>query len=233
MKKKKSKVPGVVCTIIGVVILAAAIAVCLPMTLPRALGYQIYDVVSGSMEPTIPVGSLVLVEPFDAADLEEGDIVAYSAGAGETITVDSAADTGAASSSDTDSTDAGTAGENESSSSASGQFEVTGADGTQVILEDESRQTDTVITHRVVENHIVDGVLITKGDANTTADANPIEYSRVIGKVTKHFPMLGDLMKLFSSMIGKVYLLAFAVCGLLFLIVGGRLRRGAAAGREE
>ena len=44
------------------------------------LGYQFMIVVSPSMEPVLPVGSLVIVTPCDYEDLELGDIVTMDAG---------------------------------------------------------------------------------------------------------------------------------------------------------
>ena len=69
MEKKKKEKRGAlagcarVCKIFGTVCLVAVILVCLPLTLPRVFGYEIYTVISGSMEPAIPVGSLVYVQP--------------------------------------------------------------------------------------------------------------------------------------------------------------------------
>ena len=50
---------------------------CVPLTIPRMLGYELYTVVSGSMEPAIPTGSLVYVERTDPAQIEEGDVIAF------------------------------------------------------------------------------------------------------------------------------------------------------------
>lgn len=43
-------------------------------------GYKFMIVSSGSMEPTLPVGSLVIVTPCEYEDLKEGDIVTMDAG---------------------------------------------------------------------------------------------------------------------------------------------------------
>ena len=45
-----------------------------------ATGHKLMIVSSGSMEPTLPVGSLVIVTPCDYDDLEIGDIVTMSSG---------------------------------------------------------------------------------------------------------------------------------------------------------
>lgn len=61
------------------------ILLCMPLVLPKILGYQTYAVISGSMEPAIHVGSLVYVKDVEAEEVQEGDVIAFY----------SAADTGA------------------------------------------------------------------------------------------------------------------------------------------
>ena len=60
-QSKKSPVPAI-CSVLGTAILIFIILICIPFTIPKFLGGQIYTVISGSMEPEIPVGSLVYVE---------------------------------------------------------------------------------------------------------------------------------------------------------------------------
>ena len=57
------------CNTAGTAILILLILACLPLTLPRLAGYRLYTVVSGSMEPEIPVGSLVFVHDADPEDI--------------------------------------------------------------------------------------------------------------------------------------------------------------------
>ena len=58
-------------TLIGVLL------VLIPLSVPRFLGYQTFQVISPSMEPELPVGSLILVKPVDPHDVEEGEIIAF------------------------------------------------------------------------------------------------------------------------------------------------------------
>jgi signal peptidase len=44
---------------------------------PRFLPYNAYTIVSGSMRPGIPVGSVAVVRPADAASLKPGDIISF------------------------------------------------------------------------------------------------------------------------------------------------------------
>ncbi len=44
---------------------------------PRVLGVQPYAIVSGSMEPAYPTGSLVYAQPVAGEDLQVGDVAAF------------------------------------------------------------------------------------------------------------------------------------------------------------
>ena len=60
-------------TLIAVaVILAAGL-----MLIPTLLGYQRYAIVSGSMEPTIPTGSVVYTKPVPVSELAVGDVITF------------------------------------------------------------------------------------------------------------------------------------------------------------
>lgn len=156
---------GRVFTFIGVVIVIITLAIALFLALPSMLGWTQLTVLSGSMEPSIPVGSMVYIEPVDPASLEEGDVITYTRTDGETV------------------------------------------------------------THRVVSNRIVDAKITTKGDANTEEDVSPIPYSNVEGKVAIVIPGAGDVLGAIATGIGKLYLILFGACGVMFVILGGRLRK--------
>lgn len=74
MNKKKI---AHICSAIGIVLLIVLIIACLPLTLPKAFGYQMYTVISGSMEPVLPVGSLVYVKYQEPESIEKKDIIAF------------------------------------------------------------------------------------------------------------------------------------------------------------
>ena len=162
-EKKGGKFFPALCNVIGTLLLLLVIAVSLPLALPRFLGVEAYHVETGSMEPAIPVGSLVYVDPVSPDTLEPGDIVAFYSG-------------------------------------------------------------ETVITHRVVENHYFYNELITKGDANEKEDINPVRYDEVIGRVTVHFPVLGRFLSVYAMPVSKVYLLCLAACGVMLNVLAGRIR---------
>lgn len=58
-----------------IVILAIALTVLLVGV--RLFGIQVFTVLSGSMEPEYPVGSLIYVKEVDAFELESGDVITF------------------------------------------------------------------------------------------------------------------------------------------------------------
>lgn len=160
------------CNIAGTIILLSVIAFCLMMALPHVLGYEVYHVVSGSMEPEIPIGSVIYVEKTNPEEVSKGDIIAFFSG-------------------------------------------------------------ESVITHRVVQNQTVEGKITTKGDANAKEDMNDVTYDALIGKVTSHYPVIGSLMEVYGSSIGKAYVICFAACGAMLNILAGRMRERNRSQRRE
>lgn len=157
------RLAAALCNILGILILVAVIGSSLLLTVPKVFGYEIYNVVSGSMEPEIPVGSLIFVAPVQPESVIEGEIIAFESG-------------------------------------------------------------DSVVTHRVVENKKLEGELITKGDANEGEDINPVPYAGVIGRAERHVPYMGEYMVIYTTNVGKVYMICFAACGAMMNILAGRIR---------
>ncbi len=160
---KGGKIVPALCNLIGTLILLSVIVSCLPVTVPRFLGYEIYNVVSGSMEPKIPVGSVLYVAAAAPEEIQENEVIAFWS-------------------------------------------------------------NDSVVAHRVVKNKVVEGSFVTRGDANAQEDMNEVPYEALIGRVTAHYPLLGQLMLLYTSSVGKAYVVCFAACGAMFNILAGRLR---------
>ena len=170
-RAKGGKLIPALCNIAGTLILLSVIGTCLPVTIPQLMGYEVYNVVSGSMEPEIPIGSAIYVEPMEPEAVEEGDVIAFQSG-------------------------------------------------------------DSVIAHRVVQNQKVEGFFKTKGDANAGEDMNDVDYAALIGRVAAHYPLLGQMLVLYTSNIGKAYAVCFAACGAMLNILAGRLRERARAKRS-
>ena len=76
-RKKGRRLLPALCNILGTVMLLSIIVMMLPTVVPSFTSLKTYNVVSGSMEPVIPVGSMIVVEPIEPEDLEEKDIIAF------------------------------------------------------------------------------------------------------------------------------------------------------------
>lgn len=77
-KKKEKKNPiAVFCNVLGTLMLILLILACLPLTAPKLAGYHIYTVVSGSMEPAIPTGSLVYIKTIPPDEVQAEDVIAF------------------------------------------------------------------------------------------------------------------------------------------------------------
>ena len=68
------------CSIVGTLIILMVIVLLLPTTIARFMGYEVYNVVSESMEPALPMGSMVFVRQTDWHDIEIGDVIAFYSG---------------------------------------------------------------------------------------------------------------------------------------------------------
>jgi signal peptidase len=71
---------------IGIALFAVLIAFSLFIHLAPLTGHQLFIITGGSMEPSIPVGSLVIDTPIDAMTIAVGDIVTIRADNGIVIT---------------------------------------------------------------------------------------------------------------------------------------------------
>lgn len=79
-KKPRAKVLPGLCRIVGTAMILLVALACLPVAWARLRGWQVYHVVSGSMEPQIPVGSLVFAEPVPPREVRQGDVIAFWSG---------------------------------------------------------------------------------------------------------------------------------------------------------
>ncbi len=68
------------------ILLVALIALVAALFLPRVFGLQPLAVLSGSMEPTYHVGSLIYVQNVEPASIEVGDPMTYTIGEGTMVT---------------------------------------------------------------------------------------------------------------------------------------------------
>lgn len=59
------------------ILVAAAVILAILMVGARLVGLQVFTVLSGSMEPTYQVGSLIYVKDVDPFELEAGDVITF------------------------------------------------------------------------------------------------------------------------------------------------------------
>ena len=74
-----------ICNLISYLVLVVLLAVAAVIALPLLLGYKELAVLTGSMEPNVPVGSMEYIKQVDAAELQPGDICTYYLSDGETF----------------------------------------------------------------------------------------------------------------------------------------------------
>lgn len=70
-----------ICNTIAYVIFLLLVLLVVPFIVPRAIGIEPYGILSNSMEPLIPVGSVIYVKSCEAQDVEEGDVITFKLGA--------------------------------------------------------------------------------------------------------------------------------------------------------
>lgn len=73
MKKTLKKIWDIISTLIVVVVVIFALL----LAGARLVGLQVFTVLSGSMEPTYHVGSLIYVKDVDYTQLESGDVITF------------------------------------------------------------------------------------------------------------------------------------------------------------
>jgi signal peptidase len=156
---------GTVASLVVAAILAMAIGLTL---VPVIAGGHTLTVLSGSMVPRLPVGSVVVDKPAAPSSLQVGDIVTYH----------------------TSSTD--------------------------------PAFPNALVTHRIIakKRGAHGPVFTTKGDANNTADEEPVQASQIRGKLWYDVPYIGTIRNFLTSkagltMIGGAVLLIAAVWFLI------------------
>lgn len=75
-----------ICGFLSTVLLIILFALAVLLIVPNLLGMKSLAVLSGSMEPGIPVGSIVYVEEIEPSALQVDDVVTYSIGGNTMVT---------------------------------------------------------------------------------------------------------------------------------------------------
>ena len=71
-----------ICNVLSMVVFLGLLVIAGFLFVPKMLGYDEYAVLSGSMEPGIPVGAIVYDKNFAASEAKEGAVVTYQLPAG-------------------------------------------------------------------------------------------------------------------------------------------------------
>ncbi|MDL2324264.1 signal peptidase I [Ruminococcaceae bacterium OttesenSCG-928-A16] len=74
-----------VCNVLIAIVIVCALALVAVLGIPLITGNQLYAVQTGSMQPTYPIGSIVVVKPVDATQVAVGDVVTYEAAGFQTL----------------------------------------------------------------------------------------------------------------------------------------------------
>ena len=69
--------------ILGTIIVIMVIFMCIPFVVPKVIGVNAYEVVTSSMAPELPVGSVVYVQTCKADEVKVGDIISFYVGTDE------------------------------------------------------------------------------------------------------------------------------------------------------
>ena len=80
--------------------------------------------------------------------------------------------------------------------------------------------------HRVVENRLAEGEVVTKGDANKQNDPDPVAYSDILGKKVVSVPLLGYLAAPMDTVTGKAAIGIVILGAYLLTVIGSRIRKG-------
>jgi signal peptidase I len=147
--------------LLALVLLLASVVV----VVPAVSGSTPYTILTSSMEPGLPPGTLVIVKPIEPTDVHIGTVITYQLDSGE----------------------------------------------------------PTVVTHRVIEIQSPnlpggDPSFITKGDANSAPDAEPVMTVQVRGAVWYSVPLIGWVNNVVNGDLRAVVIPI--VAGLLFLYAG-------------
>lgn len=68
----------IILKIINTIIIAAIVLMAVLLIGVKLLGMQLFTILSGSMEPDYPTGSLICVREVDPTELKEGDVITFT-----------------------------------------------------------------------------------------------------------------------------------------------------------
>ncbi len=140
-----------------------------PDRVPDFLGYKPFIVLSGSMEPAIQAGDLIITKVIEAEKVAEGDIIAFQA------------------------------------------------------------EKNTIVTHRVTDVRTEEGLsFLTKGDANTGADAKAVGVGELEGIYLCRLAGVGNFAMFLQTPLGMLLFVITPLCLFILYDIVSRNRRSRA-----
>lgn len=144
-----------------------------PDRVPDFLGYKPFIVLSGSMEPAILAGDLIITKVIEPEKIAEGDIIAFQA------------------------------------------------------------EKNTIVTHRVTDVQTEEGLsFLTKGDANTGADAKAVGVGELEGIYLCRLAGVGNFAMFLQTPLGMLLFVITPLCLFILYDVTSRNRRSKKGSRE-
>jgi signal peptidase len=140
-----------------------------PDRVPDFLGYKPFIVLSGSMEPAIQAGDLIITKVIEPEKVAEGDIIAFQA------------------------------------------------------------EKNTIVTHRVTDVRTEEGLsFLTRGDANTGADAKAVGVGELEGIYLCRLAGVGNFAMFLQTPLGMLLFVITPLCLFILYDVVSRNRRSRA-----
>ncbi len=79
-RKHRGRVLPALMHALGIAVIAAAIVLAASVAVPRLFGFEAFHVISGSMEPELPIHSVIYVEVVSPDAVHSDDVIAFSSG---------------------------------------------------------------------------------------------------------------------------------------------------------
>lgn len=176
--KKAIKYAGIFVSVLLVLVLVVNVTIIVksyihPDRVPDFLGYKPFIVLSGSMEPAIHAGDLIITRVTEPEHIAEGDIIAFRA------------------------------------------------------------DKNVIVTHRVTDVQTGEGLtFLTKGDANTGADARAVGAGEMEGIYLCRLAGVGNFAMFLQTPLGMLLFVITPLCLFILYDVASRNRRGKKGDRE-
>ena len=174
--------------VISMLLVIAMVLLAIMLVGVRLVGLTPYSVLSGSMEPTYHVGSLIYVKDIDPADIEIGDPITFVVNEDLLLATHRVVDIEVL---------------------TTKEEEVLDDNGQPVLDEDGNPVTEEIALDEPTYYYQ------TKGDANEDVDGTPVHYKNVVGTPIFSIPYLGYLSSWLQTRKGMIMGISIAMVLLI------------------